>query len=67
VDLVDSSTQAFWLDEMALMQSEFGTVFFIKVVVNHLILPPTKYQSIWNITAQDMSKIQSSAAGGRGE
>jgi hypothetical protein len=26
VDLVDSSTQAFWLDEMTLIQSKFGKV-----------------------------------------
>jgi hypothetical protein len=42
VDLVDSSTQVFWLDEMTLMQSEFGKVFFMKVVGNHLIFPPLK-------------------------
>jgi hypothetical protein len=46
VDLVDSSTQAFWLDEMTLMQSEFGKVFFLKVVGNCLFLPPTTFQSI---------------------
>jgi len=66
VDLVDSSTQVFWLDEKTLMQSEFGIVFFIKVVGNHLILPPIKYQRIWSTTARDMSTILSSAAGGRG-
>jgi len=27
VDLVDSSTQALWLDEMTLLHSEFGKVF----------------------------------------
>jgi hypothetical protein len=42
VDLVDSSTQAFWLDEMTLMQSEFGKVFRMTVVGNHLIFPPIK-------------------------
>ena len=66
MDLVDSSTQAFWLDEMILMQSEFGNMFRMKVVGNCLFLPPTKYQSIWSTKARDMSKILSSAAGGRG-
>jgi hypothetical protein len=32
MDLVDNNTQAFWLDEMTLMQSEFGKVFFMKVL-----------------------------------
>ena len=66
VDLVDSNTQAFWLDEMILMQSEFGKVFHMKVVGNHLILPPIQLQSIWITRARDMAKILSSAAGGRG-
>jgi len=66
VDLVDNNTQTFWLDEMTLMQSEFGKVFFMKVVGNSLCLPPTKFQSIWSTKARDMSKILSSAAGGRG-
>jgi hypothetical protein len=66
VDLVDSNTQAFWLDEMTLMQSEFGKMFFIKVVGNHLLFPPTTFQSIWITTTQDMAKILSSASGGRG-
>jgi len=66
VDLVDNSTQAFWLDEMPLMQSEFGKVFFIKVVSNCRFLPPTKFQSIWSTKARDISKILSSVAGGRG-
>jgi len=43
---VDSSTQAFWLDEMTLMQSEFCKVFFMKVVGNWRFLPPTTFQSI---------------------
>jgi hypothetical protein len=43
VDLVDNSTQAFFLDEMTLMQSEFGKVFFMKVVGNHLLFPPTTF------------------------
>jgi hypothetical protein len=66
VDLVDSSTQAFWLDEMTLMQSAFGKVFSMTIVGNHLIFPPIKVQSIWVTRAQDMAKILSSAAGGRG-
>jgi len=66
VDLVDSSTQAFWLDVMTLMQSEFGKLFFMNVVGNCLFLPPTKFQSIWSTTTRDMSTIQTSAAGGRG-
>ena len=64
---MDNSTQAFWLDEMTLMQSKFGKVFFIKVVGNHLLFPPTTFQSIWIITARDMAKILSSASGGRGD
>jgi len=59
-------TQAFWLDEMTLMQSEFGKVFLIKVVGNHLLFLPTTFQSIWITTARDMAKILSSASGGRG-
>jgi len=66
VDLVDSSTQAFWLDNWTLMQSEFDKVFPIKVVGNHLIFPPIKLQNIWITIARDMAKILSSAAGGRG-
>jgi len=46
VDLVDSSTQAFWLDEMTLMQSKFGKVFFMNVVKNHLLFPSTTFQNI---------------------
>jgi len=66
VDLVDSSTQALWLDEMTLIHSEFGKVFLMKVVGNHLIFLPIKYQSIWITRARDMAKILSSAVGGRG-
>jgi hypothetical protein len=66
VDLVDSITQAFWLDEMTLMQSEFGKVFFMIVVGNHLIFPPIQFQSIWITRARDVAKILSSAVGGRG-
>jgi len=66
VDLVDSSTQALWLDEMTLIHSEFGKVFFMNVVGNHLIYSPIKCQSIWIIRARDMAKILSSAVGGRG-
>jgi hypothetical protein len=66
VDLVDSSTQTFWLDEMTLMQSVFGKVFFMQVVGNHLIFPPIKCKSIWIIKARDMDKLLSSAAGGHG-
>jgi hypothetical protein len=47
VDLVDSSTQALWLDKMTLIQSEFGKAFFMKVVGHHLIFPPIKVQRIW--------------------
>jgi hypothetical protein len=65
VDLVDSSTQAFWLDEMTLIQSKFGKVFFLTVVGNHLLFPPIKFQSIWIIKARDMAKIPSSASGGQ--
>jgi len=66
VDLVDNSTQALWLDEMTLIHSEFGKVFFMKVVGNHLIFPAIKFQSIWITRAQDMAKILSSAVGGHG-
>jgi hypothetical protein len=66
VDLVDSSTQALWLDEMTLIHSEFGKVFLMKVVGNHLIFFPIKLQSIWITRARDMAKILSSAVGGRG-
>jgi hypothetical protein len=66
VDLVDSSTQALWLDEMILLHSDFGKLFFMKVVGNHLILSPIKFQSIWITRARDMAKILSSAIGGRG-
>jgi hypothetical protein len=66
VDLVDSSTQAFWLDKLTLMQSEFGKVFLMQVVGNHLIFPPIQFQSIWMTKARDMAKLLSSAAGGRG-
>ena len=66
VDLVDRSTQALWLDEMTLLHSEFGKVFLMKVVCNHLIFLPIKFQSIWITRAQDMAKILSSAVGGRG-
>jgi hypothetical protein len=66
VDLVDSSTQALWLDEMTLLHSEFGKVFLMQVVGTHLILSPIKFQSIWITRARDMAKILSSAVGGRG-
>jgi hypothetical protein len=66
VDLVDSSTQALWLDEMTLIHLEFGKVFLMKVVGNHLIFLPIKFQSIWITRARDMAKILSSAVGGRG-
>ena len=61
---MDSNTQAFWLDEMILMQSIFGKVLFMKVVGNHLIFPPTTFQSIWITTDQDTAKILSNASGG---
>jgi len=63
---MNSSTQAFWLDEMTLMQSEFGKVFPMQVVGNHLIFPPINCQSIWITRARDIAKILSSASGGRG-
>jgi hypothetical protein len=66
VDLVNSSTQALWLDEMTFIHSAFGKVFFIQVVGNPLIFPPIKCQSIWITRAQDMAKILSSAVGERG-
>jgi len=66
VDLVDSGTQAFWLDKLTLMQSEFGKVFLMKVVGNHLIFLPKQFQNIWITIARDMAKLLSSAAGGRG-
>jgi hypothetical protein len=66
VDLVDSSTRAFWLDEMTLMQLDFGNVFLMKVVGNYLIFPPIKLQRIWITRAGDMAKILSSASGRRG-
>jgi hypothetical protein len=65
VDLVDNNTQAFWLDEMTLMQSEFGKVFLMTVVGNHLIFPPIKFQSIGITRARDIAKILSSASSGR--
>jgi hypothetical protein len=66
VDLVDSSTQALWLDEMTLIHSEFDKVFLMKVVGNHLIFLTITFQSIWITRARDMAKILSSAVGGRG-
>jgi hypothetical protein len=42
VDLVDSSTQALWLDEIALIHSEFGKVFFMQVGGNHLMFSRIK-------------------------
>jgi hypothetical protein len=66
VDLVDNNTQALWLDEMTLIHSEFGKVFFMKVVGNHLIFPLITFQSIWITRARDMTKILSSSVGGRG-
>jgi len=66
VDLVDSSTQALWLDKMTLIHSVFGKVFFMKVVGNHLIFPPIKFQNIWITRARDMAKLLSSAIDGRG-
>jgi hypothetical protein len=38
----------------------------MKVVGNHLILSPMKFQSIWITRTRDMAKILSSAVGGRG-
>jgi hypothetical protein len=51
---------------MTLMQSEFDKVFFIIVVGNHLLFPPTTFQSIGITTTRDMAKILSSTSGGRG-
>jgi hypothetical protein len=51
---------------MTLIQSKFGKVFFMKVVGNHLLFPPTTFQSIWITTDREMIKILSSASGGRG-
>jgi hypothetical protein len=51
---------------MTLIHSEFGKMFFMKVVGNHLIFPPIKLQSIWIARAHDMAKILSSVVGGRG-
>jgi hypothetical protein len=51
---------------MTLMQSAFDKVFFMTVVVNHLIFLPIKFQSIWITGARDMATILSSAVGGRG-
>jgi hypothetical protein len=51
---------------MTLIHSEFGKVFLMKVVGNHLIFLPIKLQSIWITRARDMAKILSSAVGGRG-
>jgi hypothetical protein len=63
---VDNITQALWLDEMTLIHSEFGKVFLMKVVGNHLIFFPINFQSIWITRARDMAKILSSAVSGRG-
>jgi hypothetical protein len=38
----------------------------MKVVGNHLLFPPTTFQSIWITTNRDMAKILISAYGGRG-
>jgi len=65
VDLVDSRIQAFWLDEMTLIQLEFGKVFLMKVVGNHLIFLLINFQSIGMTRARDMAKRMSSASGGR--
>jgi hypothetical protein len=35
----------------------------MKVVGNHLIFPPIKFQSIWITRARDMAKILSSVVG----
>jgi len=64
VDLVDSSTQALWLDEMTLLHSEFGKVFLMKVVGNCLFLPPTKFHIIWPSRTPDMGKMLSSVWAG---
>jgi hypothetical protein len=49
VDLVDSSTQALWLDEMTFIHSEFGKVFFMKVVGNHLIISPINFRAFGSL------------------
>jgi hypothetical protein len=49
VDLVDSSTQALWLDEMTLIYSAFGKVFFMKVVGNHVSFPPIKFRAFGSL------------------
>jgi hypothetical protein len=36
VDLIDNNTQAFWLDEMTLMQLEFDKVFLMNIVGTYL-------------------------------
>jgi len=51
---------------MTLMQSAFGKVFIMKVVGNCFFLPPIKFQNIWITKARNMTKLLSSAAGGRG-
>jgi hypothetical protein len=51
---------------MSLLPSAFENIFFMKVVGNHLIVLPIKFQSIWITRARDMAKILSSAVGGRG-
>jgi len=66
VDLVDTNTQAFWLDEMTLMQSEFSIVFLMKVVGNHLKFPLINCQSIWITRTRDVATKLSSASGRRG-
>jgi len=38
----------------------------MKVVGNHLLFPPIKFQSIWIPRARDIAKILSSASGGCG-
>jgi hypothetical protein len=49
---------------MTLMQLEFGKVFFMKVVGNHLLFPSTTFQSIWITTDGDIAKILSNASCG---
>ena len=63
---MDTNTQAFWMDEMTLMQSEFGIVFLMKVVGNHLNFPLINCQSIWITRARDVATKLSSASGGHG-
>jgi len=60
VDLVDISTQALLLDEMTLIHSAFGKVFFMKVVGNCLFLPPINFHVIWPSRTPDMGKMLSS-------